>query len=770
MRLTLRTLLAYLDNVLEPEDAAELGKKIEESEVAKALIRRIRELLRKDKLGAPEVLDHRESLDPNTVAEYLDNTLPAEKVADFEKVCLESDVELAEVAACHQILALVLGEPAEVDPALREKIYKLPQVAAQHESAVERIARDLTSAVEEAPSVETQPSPPPRTRPLSEEQFVSNVPDHTYRRWLLGLSVLLILGFAVVGGLLAYRMWWPAPGGPETVLATKGTEAPPTASDKEPETKPAESGAAGTKDSAPATGQGESVSTPPATEGPAKESQEMPPSPPVSGASPSGLPAETGQTSQERSPEAPVAEPPSAAPQEPMTPPSALAAQPSPAPTDVAAAPQLPQSPKPPVGDLLPAPSPVVPAPSASLPGGTIPDAVPPVNVAPLPPEPVGTLLPDPRLPQLLFLTVPNRPAQRVSPDQQVKTGDSFFVPPSFRPKLRLGENVEVECIGPVFWELAPVDAQGRVGLRVAYGYLAITATAPNGASVRLTCGPIEGILELNDQHTTVALSVERTPDCPGDPETQPVPWVTDLYVLGGAARWLDSGRTRPLVLRAPVHVRLSETELQTAPLENQPEWMRPAGGTAAIIEERAMAVLERALRDTEKDPLQVLRENAAVRQREVAWLARRILGYLGAADDLWKTLEDLDQRAYWNDAWLTLRQLVRISPALAASVRRAAENVLVSDGAAAYAMLWRYPSTQLTLAQAEELVQYLDHEKLAIRILASLTLRQVTQMTLTYEPQSSPGERRRAIELWRERLKSGSVRGVVYKPAAERP
>ncbi|MGB9689639.1 hypothetical protein [Thermogutta sp.] len=770
MRLTLRTLLAYLDNVLEPADAAELGKKIEESEVAKALIRRIRELLRKDKLGAPEVLDHRESLDPNTVAEYLDNTLPAEKVADFEKVCLESDIELAEVAACHQILALVLGEPAEVAPALREKIYKLPQVAAQQESAVERIARDLTADVEGFPPAETQPTGASPIRPRAEAQFVSNVSERSYRRWLLGLSVLLILGFAVVGGLLVYRMSWPSPSQSETVLATKGPEAGLGESQPTSPTKPADSKATGSTESVNQPSQEEGVSSRPAAETPTGDTTEVRPATGASSPAPPDMPSETGQPVQQASPGVPVAEAPTASPQQPMMPPAELSAQPSPPPTDVAVSPQLPQSPRPPVGDLLPAPPPVPPAPSTSLPGGTIPDAVPPVDVAPLPPEPIGSLLPDPRLPQVLFLTLPNRPAQRVSPEQQVKTGDSFLVPPSFRPKLRLGETLEVECIGPVFWELAPVDAQGRVGLRVTYGNLAITATAPNGASLRLTCGPLEGILELNDQNTMVALAVQRNQDCAGDPETQPVPWVTDLYVLGGAARWLDSGRTRPLVLRAPVQVRLSESELQTAPLENQPEWIRPAAETAAIIEERAMAVLERALRDTEKDPLQVLRENSAVRQREVAWLARRSLAYLGVPDDLWKTLEDSDQRAYWRETWIILRQLVRISPTLAASVRRAAERVLVSDGAIGYAMLWRYPSTQLTLAQAEELIQYLDHEKLAIRVLASLMLRQVTQMTLTYEPQSSPTERRRAIELWRKRLKSGPVHGVVYEPAAEQP
>ncbi len=129
MRLTLRTLLAYLDDLLEPSQAKELGAKIQESEVASELVSKIRDVIRKRRLTAPVVSGPGCDLDANLVAEYLDNTLSAEGVTDLERICLESDVHLAEVAASHQILTLVLGEPVDIGPLSRERMYALGEAA-----------------------------------------------------------------------------------------------------------------------------------------------------------------------------------------------------------------------------------------------------------------------------------------------------------------------------------------------------------------------------------------------------------------------------------------------------------------------------------------------------------------------------------------------------------------------------------------------------------------------------------------------------------------
>jgi len=189
VRLTLRTLLAYLDDTLEPAETKVIGQKVAESDAAQELIARIKQVTRRRRLTTPPATGPN-SFEPNTVADYLDNTLPPEQVSEVEKVCLESDVHLAEIAAAHQIPTLVLGQPALVPPTAKQRMYALvhgrkaarPRAAATAATANGAAAADADARAEE------------------DETLLLGLPLYRRQaamRWLLPLAALLLI--AVIG-------------------------------------------------------------------------------------------------------------------------------------------------------------------------------------------------------------------------------------------------------------------------------------------------------------------------------------------------------------------------------------------------------------------------------------------------------------------------------------------------------------------------------------------------------------------------------------------
>lgn len=168
MRLTLRTLLACLDRVLPPAEQQELDAKFAGSTAAQQLSTRIRRVIEQPGIPAPRLDGRGLGADANSVAEYLDNCLEPERLETFERICLESDMHLAEVAACHEMLAGVARDPAATAPldgagrakllaALRHRSGEPAEENARHE-AVEN-ARAVHAALEvdaaERPRTET---------------------------------------------------------------------------------------------------------------------------------------------------------------------------------------------------------------------------------------------------------------------------------------------------------------------------------------------------------------------------------------------------------------------------------------------------------------------------------------------------------------------------------------------------------------------------------------------------------------------------------------
>lgn len=122
MRLTLRTLLAYMDDRLPPARAREIGLKIAQSPFAGELLERIRDVKRRRRIAAAAT--DSPSVEANLLAEYLDDQLSPDLVQRIEQKILASDHILAETAAAHELLGL-LSDPIPLEPVLRERLYSL---------------------------------------------------------------------------------------------------------------------------------------------------------------------------------------------------------------------------------------------------------------------------------------------------------------------------------------------------------------------------------------------------------------------------------------------------------------------------------------------------------------------------------------------------------------------------------------------------------------------------------------------------------------------
>lgn len=119
MRLTLRTLLAYRDRVLGPADAEDLHRRIQISHDAGNLLRRIASITGRNPVLAPPVLGTGLGGDANTIAEYLDDAMQHSQLPELERICLVSDVHLAELADCHSLLSTAVHTKVSVSSELR---------------------------------------------------------------------------------------------------------------------------------------------------------------------------------------------------------------------------------------------------------------------------------------------------------------------------------------------------------------------------------------------------------------------------------------------------------------------------------------------------------------------------------------------------------------------------------------------------------------------------------------------------------------------------
>ena len=770
MRLTLRTLLAYMDDILEPQDHDELEKRIESSDFAHDLIHRTRDTMRRLRLTAPAIKGEGMGLDPNTVAEYLDNTLGADQVADFERVCLESDVHLAEVASCHHVLTMVLGEPAEIDPDVRRRMYALPTQAPQQKKL--RIEPAHAPMPVEVPGTVTVAMAAPVAMPAPVRRV--EVPDYLraaepsfLKRFLPAAAALLVLAGV---SYFAFR-----PGGwlrERTQLAGNDSVSPAP------------------RATVPLPAAPESTVPPDVIEQPVVET-EMPAAMVVEADAPVTVEAttdpQTGKTDTTVTVEAPPAGdnaadavesdtttelPPAGAPPLPPQPIDPAADATAVTPSPVIEEPVImlpPDAPLPDTADVGPDGTVALPSevddrsglpekmpPEAADIEGTA-DAVVDDTAEPAGPPTLGTFS---SARQVLLWLGPDGSWMRVPPRSPIVAGSELLALPTYRPMVDLATGLNAELLDGTLLKVDVADEAAPMPvpqLTLVYGRALLINTAMTELSVPIRIGAVEATMRL-EPNATVAIDAKRTFEPGTDAAQVAAPVVATLYAPVGGVVWQSPDAT--LEVLEPGMWQLAGDSV--GPVEPYPptEWID--GEDLRLWEQMSSPAIERLISINQPVDVQLLGLYDSTKRKEEKALLTECSMHVGQFVPVVRSLKDGDQHPEWERQIASLREAMARSPGLAQQVL---DTLIEQEGdekaADLYQMLCGFSFAQVGTTPEEvqtgalkQLIDWLESDQLNYRVLAFNNLKAITGKTLSYNPTGTADSRARAVRQWRQRLK----------------
>lgn len=756
MRLTLRTLLAWLDGVLPEGEQLEIGAKVSASAAATPLVERIRAAVGRAAVGAPRLDARGLADDPNSVAEYLDNTLPKEQLEGFERICIDSEMHLAEVAACHSLLAEAAREPARaqhLDPPDRQRLRErlrgmlagLQDRAVTEAAAAEAVEaahelRDTARALRAA--IDGSAEGDVIMRPIAPRPVVRRSSAAAWASAGLAVVLLVALTAALVWTVNRRGRRAAAPAADERQLAVAPVLVEPAAT-PEPAPPPAAAGAAASPASAPAVD---------LAAGPAPPAE-----------------APAGGAAVQPAANADVAAPPP-----PETPPG-------PSPATMASVPAVPDT---------------VPADAIARGAGAVPGAEPVAVVPTAPPAgmlPPGSQSPAPATDPVGFVGGEGV-LLRLAPDasgaeqrwthfptgSQLGVQEDLLVPPFSQCDLHV-RGVTIRLLPETRVGLS-VDGDGTPRINLAFGR-AVARASRADAKLGVTAAGLVGVIDAGLVEP-VAVEVRLDRPLGDDPATVP-PRVTARIGTGtrGVAwrQTTSDGRpAAPPVAGIAVQGLLdADTALlwtSTAPDRitvdrrgGQPPWVETGLRLDRTDKSASEALAAKVAATTPLD--RALKELATDRRRvENRTIAAATLALLGDYDELVEQLgADTPGRELEAGKWSAL-EAATVPLALSRGGNAASRlyGAFVDHGPHGKAdLLWMLArgvtDDELAAGVDRQLVDALEDPELIVRRYAIKVLCDVTRVGAVdrnrYRAERPPDLRREGVDWWRKQLQRGLIR-----------
>jgi len=763
MRLTLRTLLAWLDGVLPDEEQQQLGAKVSSSAVATQLVERIRGAVGRTAIGAPKPDGRGLTEDPNSVAEYLDNTLSSDQLEAFERICIESEIHLAEVAACHGLLAEVARDPS-VEHALqererqriRERMRGLlagiqDREATEHATAARdgdghaesrETARDLRNAINDA--INSAATPDAAAAAVGTQ---AALPRPVAGRSSLAAWAAALTAVALLLTLVGVLTWSLLRGG----NAGRGNRRPQEVAVVQEEPQAVEP---------PPVGPGAAEATAPPQEPPAEK------------------------LSADKQPAAGGGSRPEAEPVADGTPPTEAVAAPQGSPLAGQGSPPAPAVPMAVVAEVAAAPAaaspPAFPQAVASAPAG---EAGPNPKPGPVP-EPAaqperaigfvgaeGVLL---RMTEAAgAVTWSHFPG-----GSPLQSREDLLVPPAFQPELHVG-GVTIRLF-PETRAALSVDADGTPRIEVVFGRIVARASQAD-ARLGMTAAGLVGIVDAG-LLSPVAIEV-KLDRLPGSEPANTLPRVEATVIASRGLAWRQTASDgRPAeqllegidaegMLEAGMSLAWGSTEpgrVKVVRSRALPTWIE-SGSRPDRLEKAASEAL--AAKVTTTTPLtRALREMASDKRVENRMLAASTLALLGEFNDLVEQLAtESDGRTLEPRQWSQLESTaVPLALARGGNAASRLQESFVNRGPHGKAeVLWAmargFTDEELAAGADRGIVAALEDPTLIVRRYASKSLIDITQPNAVdrtrYRPEVTPDRRREGVLWWRGQLEKGLIR-----------
>lgn len=746
MRLTLRTLLAYRDRVLSQADSEDLHRRIQQSQDAGNLLKRIGAVVHSRQVFAPPVMGKGLGGDPNSIAEYLDDALQHSQVPELEKICLVSDVQLAELAHCHELIATAMHTKVVVPPELRTLAISvlIPEHRSQIEAELKermiprrakRRAERTVRADEPHPTAAAH-NTPAGAIPLQVESpmvasggesinpqglnLESSALAHEVPEYLVGSTMSgqwrTPLAIGVLVALLVILVWQTlGPWDRVAELLTSNNSAP-AASSLEYDLII------------------ESDQIPPGLNGAPKPAAEATTTPATSAAN-TGISEDTGA-------------PPGLGPTESTeAPPGSTDAPPGLSETP----PGLSEAP-PGLSEIPPPGLSEIPQPGASEPPPGLPSSPAESSTA------GAVWLPKTQEEQQsVLLSQSQRQLRRIAAGDTLAENSMLIVPPFTRTTLDLPKGVLWTVCGPSRLRFVMVDDSGVATVETTL-CRGLVRGGPESNKVALATPAGNCILELDNASSMASVEFNYRPIARGfvlDPSAF-APALVIVAVEGGLSVQTEATGEQPPTPATKLSLGeglafLSGSKPKKFTLQTIPGWFqtsieRPIDGLAALDLGQLLTPTSDApdLSDTLNNLCRHRRPETAALATQLSLLADRWEPFIDGF------LNNDRLRSHWNSTLSLARQLLATNPTVSDRVRQLFRDRHGDDGEILFSLLIGLSPEQLQTDGIAKLVQQLESPRLDNRVLAAYQLQRLTGKNLGFQPHAP---NRASIQTWRREL-----------------